>query len=162
MGGAAPLAALGQESDISASRRSGLALGLAQNLHSGPGVQDVVASVEARAAHDAQLRDGVGELREADAGLALAGVDAHGLLAVGGSRVHGDTGWDDGRALVGQDVGGAVADVSRGAVDVEDAAGGGSGVIHEHSEGLASTGVVRGQDEVVDRGGMVVGRDVGH
>ena len=131
-------------------------------MHGRSGIQGIVAGVEASAAHDTQLRDGVGELGQAHAGLALAGVEAYGLLAVGAGRVDGDAGWDDRSALVGEDVGGVVAHVSRGAVDVEDAASGRGSVVYENGEGFAGADVIGGQDEVVDGGREVVGCDVGH
>jgi hypothetical protein len=161
VGEATALTALGQERDIRAARRGSLADGLGEHLHGWPIRQGIQAGVEAIAADGVQLGDGVGELGEADAGLTLAGVDAHGGLAVGARGVDGDAGGEQRRALVGEDVGGAVVDVVGGAVDVEDAAGGDAGVGHEHGVVLTGADVVGGQDEVVNGGREVVGGNVG-
>lgn len=162
MGETASLAALGQERDISATSRGGLPAGLAQHLYRGSEGQGVVAGVEAGAGRGLERGDGVGELREADAGLARASVDAQGLLAVGAGAVDREAGGVQKGAFVGEDIGGAEADLSRGAVDVEDAARGGGGVVHKHGPGIAGGRVVGRHDEVVDRGREVVGRDVGY
>lgn len=161
--GTASLAALRQESEIRAPSRRRLALGLAEQLHGSSLGQGAVAGVEAIGADEAQLGDGVGELGEPDTRLALAGVDAHGLLAVGAGAIDHHAGGEEGiAALVGEDVGVSKADVDGSAVEVEDAAAGGSGVLGQHGEVLAGADVVGGQDEVVDGGGEVVGSDIGY
>lgn len=159
--GATALTALGQKRDIGATLRGGLTRDLGQYLHATAKWQGVQAGVEALAADGVKLGDGVGERSEAEAGLAHAGVDAHGGLAVGAGGVDGEAGGEQRGALVGEDVGVAVVDILGSAVDVEDAARGGGVVGHEHGEVLASANVVGGQDEVVDGWGEVIGGNVG-
>ena len=139
---ATSLAALGQERNIRTPSGGSLSLDIAKHLHSRPEGQVVRASVEASTTNDVELRNGVGELGQYDAGLALAGVDAQGLLAVGARGVDGDTGREKRSSLVGEDVGALVENIRGGAVDVEDAASGGGLVGDQHGVVLASTDVV--------------------
>lgn len=163
MFGAASLAALRQQGEIRAASWGCLALSLAEQLHGRTTGKGIVAGVEAIATNDLELGDGIRELGQADASLAHAGVDAHALLSGGVGTADGHAGGEERRAaLIGEDVGAVVADVGCGAVDVEDAAGGGGGVVHEHGIGSAGTGVGGGQDEVVDRGREVVCRDISY
>jgi hypothetical protein len=162
IGRSTPFTALRQKGDIRASRRGLLSLSLAENLHSGPEWQGIVAGVESGTTHDAQLRDGVGELGHANTGLALAGINTHALLAAGVGWIDGDAGGEERAAFVGKDIGGAIPHVGRGAVDVEDAPCGSRGIGDEHGEVLAGADVVGGHDEVVDRGSQVVGSDVSY